>query len=396
MEEDVSQAVANKLDLEICDLARERKRLLARVAERLLEMKRGRHFAVLGFASIAQYAAERLGFSARKTAELIELAERARSLPEVRRAFEQGEIHWTKLRSIARIATLATEPEWLARAASLNSRQLERAVEQARGGADAKVRVSFEFTTAEAASVEDAIRAICNERRGSLSREQAILELCRRALSGTEGSKGPRFETVLYRCEKCGEVVRDSGGCPVTARASEAGCAACDSVLVDAREPARIARTIPPAVRRYVLARDREQCVVPDCSSNDRVDVHQLDPRADGSDRNPALLATLCAAHHSSVHEGALRIEGHVPRLRFFRADGTEIAARTPASVSRESPLSDAALAVVGMLGTEPVTIDFLIERVNAPVGAVLRAVTQLELAGLARSIGGLVALAGP
>ncbi len=83
-----SSSMSARLDAEVRELASARQKLLARVAALLLQMKRGRHYLALGFGSLADYAAARLGFSARKTRELIELAERAERLPQVRQAFE--------------------------------------------------------------------------------------------------------------------------------------------------------------------------------------------------------------------------------------------------------------------------------------------------------------------
>ena len=58
------------------------------------------------------------------------------------------------------------------------------------------------------------------------------------------------------------------------------------------------------------MRRDRRRCVVPGCENHVFLDVHHLDPRAEGGGHDPERLAVLCGAHHRSVHQGHLRIEG--------------------------------------------------------------------------------------
>ena len=57
-------STAKRLDIEISGLAKDRRKLLAKIAGLLLEMKRGKHFEAFGCANLADYAASRLEFSA--------------------------------------------------------------------------------------------------------------------------------------------------------------------------------------------------------------------------------------------------------------------------------------------------------------------------------------------
>ena len=72
------------------------------------------------------------------------------------------------------------------------------------------------------------------------------------------------------------------------------------------------------------MRRDKGRCVVPGCTHTHYVDVHHLDPRADGGDHDPDRLVVLCCAHHRAAHAGALIIAGSVSSgLRFLHADGS-------------------------------------------------------------------------
>ena len=308
------ESAAMRLDREIAGLAKARRRLLAKIAGLLLEMKRGKHFKAFACANLADYAASRLEFSAWKTRDLVELAERAESLPEIRAAFESGDVHWTKLRAIARVASVETERAWLAKAAALSARQLEVAI----AGAAAKVRIVLELSVTEAADLEDAVRALRQERGECCSREQAVIALVKRGAGDGSASASanarPPFRTVIYRCEGCGHAERETREGPVPVPPATAARAACDADVVDGQK--RLSRTIPPAVRRHVLARDRWRCIVPGCSGRDFVEVHHVIARAEGGDHDPARLVTLCTRHHAAVHEGVLRIEGTAPHFR--------------------------------------------------------------------------------
>jgi hypothetical protein len=91
---------------------------------------------------------------------------------------------------------------------------------------------------------------------------------------------------------------------------------ACDASLVAIIEDAqgepldvgRKTRTIPPAIRRALAARDGG-CVFPGCTHKRYVDGHHLQHWADGGVTKLANLVTLCRFHHRTVHEGGIRVE---------------------------------------------------------------------------------------
>jgi RuvA, C-terminal domain/HNH endonuclease len=84
----------------------------------------------------------------------------------------------------------------------------------------------------------------------------------------------------------------------------------------------RAKQSIPPALRRAVLTRDRH-CRVPGCSHATFVDVHHVQPRAEGGRNEASNLLTLCGAHHRAAHRGQLLIEReHDGSLIFRHGDG--------------------------------------------------------------------------
>jgi hypothetical protein len=61
--------------------------------------------------------------------------------------------------------------------------------------------------------------------------------------------------------------------------------------------------TIPPRLRRFVLARD-DGCVIDGCLSTYRLQPHHIEPRHRGGDNHPDNLATLCWYHHHTIIHG--------------------------------------------------------------------------------------------
>jgi 5-methylcytosine-specific restriction endonuclease McrA len=61
--------------------------------------------------------------------------------------------------------------------------------------------------------------------------------------------------------------------------------------------------TIPPRVRREVLARDRHRCQGPDCGRIQFLEVHHIVPRKLGGANKTGNLITLCSACHRLWHE---------------------------------------------------------------------------------------------
>jgi hypothetical protein len=106
--------------------------------------------------------------------------------------------------------------------------------------------------------------------------------------------------------------------------------AAAAAPTAGATPPARVVpitrarQTIPPAVRRAVLARDRHRCRVPGCTHATFLDVHHIVPRSEGGSNDPLNLIGICSAHHRATHRGELLIESGPDASPLFRhADGS-------------------------------------------------------------------------
>ena len=78
-------------------------------------------------------------------------------------------------------------------------------------------------------------------------------------------------------------------------------CAPCDATIC--RNGKRNTTTIPPRVRREVLARDKHRCEAPGCGRTRFLEVHHLVPRYKGGSNQIENLLTLCGSCHRLWHE---------------------------------------------------------------------------------------------
>ncbi len=103
------------------------RRALAALAARLVATK---GWERLGYARLGDYAVERLGVSARTVQDWAYVDRALAELPLLSGAMLRGELPWTSVRLLARVATVADEERWIERAKQLSSRALEREVRQ--------------------------------------------------------------------------------------------------------------------------------------------------------------------------------------------------------------------------------------------------------------------------
>ena len=75
----------------------------------------------------------------------------------------------------------------------------------------------------------------------------------------------------------------------------------CDAAVCE--HGGRNTTTIPPRVRREVLARDKHSCRAPGCGRTRFLEIHHIVVRQQGGDNNPENLITLCASCHRLWHE---------------------------------------------------------------------------------------------
>ncbi len=167
--------------------------------------------------------------------------------------------------------------------------------------------------------------------------------------------------------------LEDADGLRVSAETARR--VACDAGAVVMRHAAdgsvldvgRKTRTIPPALRRALQARDR-QCRFPGCNAR-RCDGHHVEHWADGGATRLDNLVLLCRRHHRAVHEeGFLVRMGPSGDATFCWPDGRPFPAVPAAPRWNGPPLAptDDRLAAAGIqIGPDTATPDWHGERLD-------------------------------
>src|SRR5262245_56170353 len=360
------KAVANDVVLEVRDssarvdwrrahdelvrLAKERAGLDRQEGRSLLTALRSQAHRKLGFASFEEYVERLFGYSPRFTKEKVRVAEALEELTEMAQALKDGEICWSALREITRVATPRTEAEWLRVARGRSVRQIERLVSGKKPGdgpddpADEAHRrhvIRLELSGATYATFREMTAKLRRDAGAPLDDDKVVMMMARSVLGGQKDIGRSSYQIKLDVCEKCRRGWQEGRGELVDVSPEVVEMAECDAQRIgmiqsrlDAHvanhspgarpKPTRARQSPPPSVRRLVMRRDRNCCVVPGCRHACFVDVHHLKPREEGGDHDPDGLVTLCGAHHTALHEGRIVIEGRASeRLAFFHADGT-------------------------------------------------------------------------
>jgi len=299
----------------------------------------------LGHSSINQYADQELGFSKSKIGDFIRLATQLKKLPAVREAMVSGEIGYTKARELVSVATPETQDTWL-KAAKGTRKELISEVKKAKRAAkvdpgqgellpssppvvaprELPVRFQVDLTPEQearrAALVErlhklggvpndraelmlESLAALLESREMEVADEAAAkIKPHKTAQSGTPRgvfSSRPPVQIHVHEDAKTGRmtVQTDAGERELSRAESER--MRCDAAVCELG--GRNTTTIPPRVRREVLARDQHRCQAPGCGRTRFLEIHHIVSRQQGGTNKAENLVTLCATCHRLYHE---------------------------------------------------------------------------------------------
>jgi Domain of unknown function (DUF222)/HNH endonuclease len=357
---DLAEVCLERLEDEIATLASHLYAGMCRWLELVGELDRRGDWADSGCGSCAEWLAWRCALLPRAAREHVRVARRLPELPLVHAAFAHGELSYAKVRALTRIAEADSEAELLELARALTAAQLERAVSAYRRVTNAEAnglhenaqlltfwdddgslvihgRLAPEEGALFLRALEQARQSLWEEGRGSAeprprpTSAQALVAVADAALaSEPDRSSGERYQVVVH------------ADLDALSSESEPGCAladgpalapetarrlSCDASLVGISERngqtvrvGRKTRTIPPALRRALSARDRG-CRFPGCE-NRFVDAHHIQHWARGGRTKLDNLVLLCRRHHRLVHEGGYAID---ERMRLYDPWGRQI-----------------------------------------------------------------------
>ena len=365
-----------------------------------------------GFPSCAAWLAWRVGLDPGAARERVRVARALGTLPRLAEALARGQLSYSKVRALTRVATAETEARLVAVGRAGTAAHVERIVrswrrvdrqaerrETARRHASRVLYVQHDddgtvvlrgrlepevgalllkaiaaardrlyprprMTTDAAADPADQPPTAAQQRADAL----ALLAESALHHGLDPGTPGERYQVVVHvdapvlaEAENPGQTVLEDGVC-VSAETSQR--LACDAGRVVMRHDAvgRLveigarSRTIPPALRRALQHRDRG-CRFPGCGVPFG-QGHHLRHWARGGPTTLSNLALLCRRHHRAVHEEGYHVSRDVNgALRFTRPDGRPIpevprAPSVPADPSAALRTRDGSPRITARTGT--------------------------------------------
>ena len=388
-EPDVLPPTLRALEREITELASHIHAATCRWLGLVAEFDRREGWAEWGCRSCAHWVSWRCGVALVAAREHVRVARRLEELPLVREAFAAGRLSYSKVRALTRVEGIEREAELLELAQHASASQLDRLVRAyrgvvaaertARGGRperwlawshddDGSLIVHGRLPADEGALLIAALEAGGEQLAAppdtpagvpaappatpaeapaptvGEARADALLLLADSFLAtgAVDRSGGDRHQVVVHvdaptlRSSGRGERCELDDGAPLAA--DTARRLACDAAVVPLLERAgrpvgvgRKTRSIPPALRRALAARDGG-CRFPGCTARRFVDAHHIEHWADGGPTELANLVHLCRHHHRLLHEGGYTLtRSGRGALTFRRPDGRTIPA-CPAS----------------------------------------------------------------
>jgi hypothetical protein len=335
-----------------------------------------------GALTFAHWLSWRVGMGRGAAREKIRVAMRLAELPLIDAAMARGELSYSKVRAMTRVATADNEAMLVLFASKMTASQLEKTCRRLRQAQslegvdpsevedgrrwvetrqtdDGMVSIQIRVMPEEAARVMKAIehcadgpslrrRRGCPVGTGGRSLADGAVALAEAALAGSpgEGSIRTPVEVVVHvtAADLIGETPQ---GDRISAEASRR--LLCDAGVVPLLEDAagktidvgRKSRSVPAALRRALEHRDGG-CRFPGCSNTRWVDAHHVDHWIDGGETSLTNTVLLCRRHHRYLHEYGYSMELVDGAATFRDAEGKVIPPCPP-----RPPLTRAGLAAM-------------------------------------------------
>ena len=338
-----------EIDRQMRRLAKRRAALDAEEASLLIAAKNAEVHKQLGYGSFTEYLERVCGYAPTTARDRLRVAEALEGLPATRQALVDGEVSFSAVRELTRVVTPETEEAWLVAMHGCTVREIE---DNVRGHAvgdlpddrpdpDLEPRVvKLELSPHVYALFLEARRHLENVTGQAMTDAEFMADACRAVMGGgMAAGNEPPHQIAITVCAACERGWQETGSRSIEVAPADVERMRCDAVelgRVDGEQPDERVRTIPAPIRRTVLARDRHRCTVPGCTSSRFVDLHHIEPWAQGGEHRLQNITTLCCLHHDLAHHGRIIISGTAGNLTVTHPDGRPYG--TPPPDPRPSP----------------------------------------------------------
>ncbi len=279
-----------------------------------------------GYVSMLEYMERELHYGPHAATERLRVANELFELPLLAEKFRNGEVPFSVVREVTRVAVPENEHEWLASTEGKTARQVERMVSGLAKGAAPDDRPDPRLERHRIVLEVDgehyakwlAYRTGLDDERGERVDDNALVDSI--AAPSGDGVGRPCLHAVTT-CRVCKQSAFVAGGIEVPLTEAGRERLLCDSAEVgdlESERPAPLKPNIPSPTRRKVFIRDRFACVVPGCRSRRHLDLHHVIFRSRGGTHAMCNIVVICSAHHARAHEGLLVITGRAPDALVF------------------------------------------------------------------------------
>ncbi len=318
-----------------------------------------------GLCSCAHWLNFKCGIGMNAAREKVRVANALPKLQKISEAFSKGELSYSKVRAMTRVANEDNEDFLMMIARHGSAHHVESMVAKYRRAVrlqdtelankqyversahyyfddDGTFVMNARFPAEQGALIlkaldlaidQEDVNAESPEPRASFSarRADAIAEMAESYLANgpASSSTADRYQVMIHvtaETDNGAETTNNylENGPHVSAETSRR--IACDSSISILHEDqngqplniGRKSRVIPPAMRRALRARD-EGCRFPGCTHKYFIDGHHIRHWADGGETGLDNLVQLCRYHHRLVHEGGFICERHDDGQVLFR-----------------------------------------------------------------------------
>ena len=319
-----------------------------------------------GLGNCAEWLHYRCDLSMNAAREKVRVAQALKTLPNISKAFASGKLSYSKVRAMTRVSGAHNEEELLVFAFQTTTARVEERCREIKCG------TADSLDSAQRAFANRSLRVSRNADRGMMTITVELPmetgELVEKALDKARDDSKSNIEFIdeSWSARQADALVSmassflagDAGGsCNtsddylVTIHVDQSALATgngrsslpiesvkrlcCDGHAVvigegENGEPLNIgrkARTVPTAIKRALMARDKS-CAFPGCHHKRFVDAHHIQHWSAGGETSLENLILLCSQHHKLVHEGGFAIErDYQDRWFFKRPDGRAVPA---------------------------------------------------------------------
>ena len=317
-----------------------------------------------GLTNCADWLHWRCDLSMSAAREKVRVAHALKTLPMIASSFSTGELSYSKVRPLTRVARTDNEESLLTFALQTTASRVEERCRELRCGTVDSV------DEAHRAHANRSLRVFRNAERGTMSITVELPletgELLEKALDRARYERAPARDCVdeswsTLQADALVTIANaylsgngEASACTsdnylVTVHVDQSALAngdgrsslplesvkrlCCDGdaiVIVDNEEGeplsvGRKTRTVPTGIKRALRARDKS-CVFPGCHHTRFVDAHHVEHWSAGGETSLDNLLLLCSHHHQLVHEGGFNIERDYQNRWFFkRPDGRAV-----------------------------------------------------------------------